>query len=89
MKRQLKVARGKDLLTVMVSGHSYLSVVDEAGSETFRSDSGTRHVNVAVSPGRYVVETDGKLQKLQLTALEPRHRQPRQLDAAKAPRLGR
>jgi hypothetical protein len=89
MKKQLKVPRGKDLLTVAVSGHSYLSLADEAGTETFRSDSPTRHINVSVSPGRYVVETDGKIQKLQLTALEPRLRAPRQLIAEKPPRMVR
>ncbi len=77
---------GKDFLTVLLTGHRYLRILDESGAESFRSDSTTRHVNAKVKPGRYVIETDGKLRKVALTALEPRHREARPTDVAEPPR---
>jgi hypothetical protein len=86
MNKSLKVSRGKDLLTVSLSGHSYVRLLDEDGAEAFRADSPTRHVNARVKPGRYVIETDGKIQKAALTAVEARHRDTRETDASKPPR---
>jgi|KBSMisStaDraftv2_1062788.scaffolds.fasta_scaffold431446_2 hypothetical protein len=89
MNKQLKVSRGKDLLSIQLAGHSYVRITDEAGNETFRSDSDARHVNAIVSPGRYVVETDGKLNKLTQSAREPRHREARPVQAMKPPKPGK
>jgi len=86
MNKQLKVSRGKDLLSIQLAGHSYVRITDEAGNETFRSDSNTRHVNAIVPPGRYVVETDGKLNKVTHASREQQHREPRPLDATNPPK---
>jgi len=85
MNRKLTIPRDKDVVRMTVTGHSYVRLLDENGQEIFRFQSPGRHVTAVVRPGRYTVETDGKLGRLELAALEPRLRAARQFDLRKPP----
>jgi len=85
MRKQLEVPKGKDVVGVSVTGHTYLRLIDSESKEAFRFDSSGEHVTAVVEPGRYTIETDGKLGKVELASLEPRLRARRKADATKPP----
>jgi len=53
MNRKLTIPRGKDVVRMTVTGHSYVRLLDENGQEIFRFQSPGRHVTAVVRPGRY------------------------------------
>lgn len=87
MKRTISVAKGKDLVDVRVTNHSYVVLYDASGDEWFRSQSKGKHVTVIVIPGRYTIETDGKFVKIAQIRLESELRTPRAEDLRKVPSL--
>ncbi len=84
MQKKIKVPLGKDLVSLAVSGHSYVRLLDANGKETFRFDSPGEHVTAVVSPGRYVIDTDGKVGKVQFPSAA-RLRQRSEFDRTKPP----
>jgi hypothetical protein len=70
MKKPLDVAKGKDLVTLSLTGHTYVRLLDAKGDEVFRSASPAESVTAVVQPGSYTVETDGKLAKYEVGSLE-------------------
>jgi hypothetical protein len=85
MKKQLNVPKGSDLVSLWVTGHTYVRLLDSKGEETFRFDSPGEHVTAATPPGDYTIETDGKLGKVEVASLNPRLRSGREADATKPP----
>jgi hypothetical protein len=83
--RALTVPKGRDVLRVAVASHTHVLLKDDAGDVYARSDSETRHVSFVVHPGRYTLETDGKIRKAHLARLESRHA-PRALRADRPPK---
>jgi hypothetical protein len=83
MKKKFDVPTGRDVVTLSVTGHTYLGLVDAKGEETFRFDSPGEHVTAVVSPGAYTAETDGKLGKMEFSSLGPRARS--KVDATQPP----
>jgi hypothetical protein len=83
-EQAVTVPKGKDLLVISATGHSYVSLRDARGEERSRV-AGGRHVTLRVSPGIYVLETDGKIKRVTLGRLD---RAPASWDARKPPRLG-
>ena len=69
--RSLTVPRGKDMLVVRVNRHTHVVLRDAAGTVRSRWDSEGKHVTFPVEPGRYTVETDGRLGALELRRLDP------------------
>lgn len=70
-RRKITIPKGKDLMIVLATNHTYIVLHDVIGQECFRSQSKGKHVNIAVAPGQYTIETDGKLSKVSLTKLDP------------------
>jgi hypothetical protein len=87
MKKQLNVPKGNDVVGLNVTGHTYVRLVNSRGEETFRFDSPGEHVTATVQPGDYTIETDGKIGKVELAALEPRLRGRGGADSMKPPTL--
>ncbi len=85
MRRTISVARGKDLVDIRVSGHSHVVIYVALGTEYFRFNSKGKRVSARVEPGRYTVETDGKLLKLTQAKLETELRIPKVDDLRKVP----
>ena len=88
MNKKITVPKGKDVVSISASGHKYVRLLDEEGNEVFRSNSPGELVTAVVEPGSYIVDTDGKLGKVDLDSADPRHR-GRPADAGKPPRDGR
>jgi hypothetical protein len=85
MIKDLNVPKGKDLVGVWVTGHTYLRLMNSEGAETFRFDSPGNHVTAVVQPGPYTIETDGKLGEVKLVSLPPHLRTGREADSTKPP----
>jgi hypothetical protein len=85
MTKQLNVPKGKDSVGVWVTGHTYVRLLNSEGEETFRFDSPGKHVTAAVQPGRFTIETDGKLGKVELASLPPHLRTGLRADSTKPP----
>jgi len=62
--RALTVPKGKDVLMVWVSNHTHVLLRDGEGALRARSDSDGKHVSFTVAPGRYTLETDGRVRKI-------------------------
>lgn len=86
MNKEITVPKGKDFVSISVSGHKYVRLLDAEGTEIFRSDSPGEYVTAAVEPGKYTVDTDGKIGKVDSGALDERHRKGRLADAGKPPK---
>lgn len=84
MQKLIEVPKGKDVVGVSVSGHTYVRLLDSSGNETFRFNSPGEHITAVVGPGTYTVETDGNLEKIDLASAE-RLRGTAQFDAMKPP----
>jgi hypothetical protein len=85
MKRVIEVPKGKNMLGIWVSGHSYVRLLDSSGTETFRFQSPGEHITAVVRPGSsYTIETDGKLGKIDLGSAE-RLQGRGELDALRPP----
>ena len=87
--RALTVPKGKEVLTVWASGHTHLLLRDAEGEVRSRSDSDGKHVSFTVTPGRYTLESDGRLRKVTLGRLSTqraaaRHRRDRPPKARRA-----
>jgi hypothetical protein len=89
VKQQINVTAGKDLVTIEASGHKFVRLLDAKGEEIFRFDSPGEHVTAFVHPGRYTVESDGKLGKVDVGTIEPRFRLAAKLNAHEPPPLAR
>jgi hypothetical protein len=85
MKKLLNVPKGNDVVGMWVTGHTYVRLVDSKGEETFRSASPGEYVTAAVRTGVYTIETDGRVGKIELTALDSQWRSPQHADATKPP----
>jgi hypothetical protein len=85
VKKQLSVPKGKDIVGVWLTDHTYVRVIDSDGEEIFRFDSSGKHVTAAVPPGSYTIETDGKLGKVEFASLPPHLRTEREVDSTKPP----
>ena len=70
MNKQLEVPKGKDIISVSLSGHTFVRLLNAKGDEIFRSASPAQDVTAVVQPGAYTIDTDGKLGKIELTSLE-------------------
>ena len=70
MKKTIEIPKGKEILGIAISGHTYVRLLDTNGSETFRFDSPGEHVTAVVTPGTYTIETDGKLGRTDLATNE-------------------
>jgi hypothetical protein len=69
-KRKITIPKGKDLMIVLATNHTYIVLQDVTGKECFRSQSKGKHVNISVVSGKYTIETDGKLSKVSVTKLD-------------------
>lgn len=87
MRKAIEVSKGKDVVGISVSGHSHVRLIDSTGAEAFRFNSPGEHITAVVQPGSYIVETDGKLGKVDLSVAE-RLRGPTEFDAMKPPAGG-
>jgi hypothetical protein len=58
-------------MIVLATNHTYIVLQNTTGQECFRSQSKGKHINIMVTPGKYTIETDGKLSKISLTKLDP------------------
>ncbi len=85
--RALTVPRGKDLLVVRVSNHTYVLLKDATGSVRSRWQSTGKHLTFALEPGRYTLETDGRLRKVLPERLEPHLRAPKPQHLHRPPKL--
>jgi hypothetical protein len=85
-KKQLEVPKGSNIVSISVTGHSYVRLLDAKGDETFRFDSPAEHVTAAVGPGTYTIDTDGKLGKTELSSFDFKSRGSGQADATKPPK---
>jgi len=70
MNKQLEVPKGKDIVSMSLSGHTFVRLLDAKGEEIFRSASPAQDVMAVVQPGTYTAETDGKLGKYEVGSLE-------------------
>ena len=86
-KRTVTVPKGKDLVVVWATNHTYVVLYDASGQEYFRSQSKGKHLNITVVPGRYTLETDGKLRKVSLVTFESDLRVPKHEDLRKPPKM--
>jgi hypothetical protein len=89
MNKEFTVPKGKDFAIISASGHKYVRVLDAEGNEIFRSNSPGEFVTAIVDPGRYNVDTDGKIDKVDYGTLDERYRKGRPVDAGKPPDAGR
>lgn len=89
MNQQVTVPKGKDFVSISASGHKYIRLLDVEGNEIFRSNSPGELVTAIVDPGRYNVDTDGKIDKVDYGILGERYRKGRPLDSGKPPDAGR
>jgi hypothetical protein len=88
MNKPLEVPKGKDIISLSLSGHTFVRLLNAKGDEIFRSASPAQDVTAVVQPGAYTIDTDGKLGKVELTSLESLHPafcQRPAADAAKPP----
>lgn len=88
MNKQLEVPKGKDIISVFLSGHTFVRLLNAKGDEIFRSASPAQDVTAVVQPGAYTIDTDGKLGKVELSSLEsldPALRKRAAADATKPP----
>lgn len=88
MNKQIEVPKGKDIISVSLSGHTFARLLNAKGDEVFRSASPAQDVTAVVQPGAYTVDTDGKLGKIELSSLEsfdPAFRSRPAADATKPP----
>jgi hypothetical protein len=88
MNKQLEVPKGKDIISLSLSGHTFVRLLNAKGDEIFRSASPAQDVAAVVQPGAYTVDTDGKLGKVELNSLEslnPAFRRRPSADATKPP----
>lgn len=86
MTKEITVPKGKDFASISVTGHQYVRVLDAGGNEVLRSNSPSEYVTAALDPGRYTVESDGKIGKVDFGSLDERVRKTR-VDASKPPKL--
>lgn len=70
MNKQLDVPKGKDIISMSLSGHTFVRLLNAKGDEIFRSASPAQDVTAVVQPGAYTIDTDGKLGKVELSSLE-------------------
>lgn len=75
-RRKVTIPRGKNLMIILATNHTYIVLQNAVGQECFRSRSKSKHINIVVAPGRYTIETDGKLGRVSLTKLDPALRIP-------------
>jgi hypothetical protein len=85
MKKPLEIPKGKDVVSLLVSGHSYVRLLDSNGHEIYRFQSPGEHANAVVGPGSYTIETDGKLGTIDLSSSDRRQSRV-EFDALKPPR---
>ncbi len=85
--RALRVPRGKDLLIVWARNHTRVVLKDVSGNIRSRWESTGKHINFALEPGRYILETDGRVTKVLLERLEARLRAPKPQDGHRPPKL--
>jgi hypothetical protein len=88
MNKQLEVLKGKDTISLSLSGHTFVRLLNAKGDEIFRSASPANDVTAVVQPGAYTIDTDGKLGKVELNSLEslnPAFRRRPAADATKPP----
>lgn len=88
MNKEFTVPKGKDFAIISASSHKYVRVLDAEGNEIFRSNSLGEVVTAIVDPGRYNVDTDGKIDKVDYGSLDERYRKGRPVDAGKPPDAG-
>ena len=84
--RPLTVPKGKGVLTLVLSNHTYVLLRDEGGEMRSRSDSAGKHVSFVAAPGRYALETDGRIRTIRLGRLVSQ-RSPKRHHAARAPKV--
>ena len=89
MNKEITVPRGKDFVNISASGHKYIRLLDAEGNEILRSNAPGESVTAVVDPGRYTVDTDGKIDKVDFGTLDERYRKGRPVDAGKPPDAGR
>lgn len=82
-KKTVKVPKGKDLLLIWVTSHTYVVRCDKAGHERFRFQSKGKHITIVVEPGEYTLETDGEFKKISLEKIEPNLEVPKTEDLLK------
>jgi len=87
MSQSVEVPKGKDTLNLWITDHTYVRLVNSEGDETFRSDSPGKHVTAIVQPGRFTIETDGKMEKVEPASLPSNLRSGGEFDATKPPML--
>jgi hypothetical protein len=85
MNKQLSVPKGKDIVSIWVTDHTFLRLIDAKGEEIFRFDSPGEHVTAAVQPGSYTIESDGKIGKVEFASLDPKLRSTPKADATQPP----
>jgi hypothetical protein len=85
MTKTIEVPKGKGVLGVAVTGHTYLRLLDAQGRETFRSDSAGEHITAAVQPGSYTLESDGRIGKIDYAPLPARLAAGQESDPARPP----
>jgi hypothetical protein len=83
-KNELTVAKGKEVVSLSVSGHKYVRVLDEKGNEVFCSDSPGESVSALLPAGKYTIESDGTVGKVDAAEIDKRHRD-RVYDGEKPP----
>jgi hypothetical protein len=85
-KKELTVPKGKDVVSLAVSGHKYVRIIDAAGNEAFRSDAPGEAVSAILPPGNYTIDTDGKIGKADVGALDSKRGEAASYDGTKAPK---
>ena len=73
-KKELTVAKGKEVVLLSVSGHKYVRVLDGKGNEVFRSDSPGESVSALLPAGKYTIESDGTVGKVDAAEIDKKHR---------------
>lgn len=72
-KKDLTVAKGKEVVSLSVSGHKYVRIIDDKGNEAFRSDS-PGDVTALLPPGKYTIDTDGTVGKVDAGEIDKKYR---------------
>ena len=73
-KKELTVAKGKEVVSLSASGHKFVRVLDAKGNEVFRSDSPGESVSALLPAGKYTIESDGTVGKVEAAEIDKKHR---------------
>ena len=85
MNKEIDVPKGKEVVSVRMSEHTHIRLLNSKGEETFRFDSPGNHVSAVVPAGRYTIETDGKLGEVEYASLPSHLPGLSEADATKPP----